>query len=134
MANLKLGGGKSVVIGNPRTQKTPQLLGGVGTGHRQSQGRYIAAEDSGTSVADEVHGRVHRARLGRQDKATKHGKRSGDPRRQTAYGTFVGIRAAVLGKSSVVIRSMACGWRCRAWATSVSTSPGSSNRPVPACG
>ena len=52
MANLKLGGGKSVVIGNPRTQKTPQLLEALARAIDNLKGRYIAAEDSGTSVAD----------------------------------------------------------------------------------
>ena len=105
MAKLKLGGGKSVVIGNPRTQKTPQLLEALARAIDNLKGRYIAAEDSGTSVADMKYMAEFTEHVsGVKDKATKHGKRSGDPSPATAYGTFVGIRAAVkekLGRDSL---------------------------------
>ncbi|MCB1899560.1 Glu/Leu/Phe/Val dehydrogenase dimerization domain-containing protein [Cognatazoarcus halotolerans] len=105
MANLKLGGGKSVVIGNPRTQKTPQLLEALARAVDNLKGRYIAAEDSGTSVADMKYMAEFTPYVsGVKDKATKDGKRSGDPSPATAYGTFVGIRAAVkekLGRDSL---------------------------------
>lgn len=39
MANLKLGGGKSVIIGNPRTQKTPELLAAFARALEQLNGR-----------------------------------------------------------------------------------------------
>ena len=69
------------------------------------KGRYIAAEDSGTSVADMKYMAEFTEHVsGVKDKATKHGKRSGDPSPATAYGTFVGIRAAVkekLGRDSL---------------------------------
>ncbi len=105
MANLKLGGGKSVIIGNPRTQKTPQLLAAFARALEQLNGRYIAAEDSGTSVADmktmaQMTGHV----AGIIDKPSDTGTRSGDPSPATAFGTFIGIKAAVkdkLGRDSL---------------------------------
>ncbi len=105
MANLKLGGGKSVIIGNPRTQKTPQLLAAFARALERLNGRYIAAEDSGTSVADMKYmAQFTRHVAGLVDKPTDQGTRSGDPSPATAYGVFVGIKAAVkerLGRDSL---------------------------------
>lgn len=99
LANLKLGGGKSVVIGNPRTQKTPQLLEALARAVERVNGRYIAAEDSGTSVADiKYMAQFTKHVAGIVDKPTDKGMRSGDPSPATAYGTFVGIKAAVKQK------------------------------------
>jgi leucine dehydrogenase len=96
MANLKLGGGKSVIIGNPRTQKTPELLAAFARALEQLNGRYIAAEDSGTSVADMKYmTQFTRHVAGIHDKPSDEGMRSGDPSPATAYGTFIGIKAAV---------------------------------------
>lgn len=105
MANLKLGGGKSVVIGNPRTDKTPALLEALARAIENLNGRYIAAEDSGTSVADiKYMSQFTKHVAGIVDKPTDNGTRSGDPSPATAYGTFVGIKAAVkerLGRDSL---------------------------------
>jgi leucine dehydrogenase len=105
MANLKLGGGKSVVIGNPRTQKTPELLAAFARALEQLNGRYIAAEDSGTSVADMKYMTQFTQHVaGIHDKPSDEGTRSGDPSPATAYGTFIGIQAAVrerLGRDSL---------------------------------
>ncbi|OYD54961.1 amino acid dehydrogenase [Thauera propionica] len=105
MANLKLGGGKSVIIGNPRTQKTPELLAAFARALEQLNGRYIAAEDSGTSVVDmKTMTQFTRHVAGIHDKPSDQGTRSGDPSPATAYGTFIGIKAAVkerLGRDSL---------------------------------
>ncbi|MCF8150050.1 MAG: amino acid dehydrogenase [Burkholderiaceae bacterium] len=105
MANLKLGGGKTVVIGNPRTDKTPALLEALARAIENLKGRYIAAEDSGTSVDDiKFMSRFTRHVAGITDKPTDIGTRSGDPSPATAYGTFVGIKAAIkdrLGRDQV---------------------------------
>jgi leucine dehydrogenase len=97
MANIKLGGGKSVVIGNPRTQKTPELLAALARAIDNLGGRYVAAEDSGTSVPDMKYMRQFTPHVaGIEDKPAENGTtRSGDPSPATAYGTFVGIKAAV---------------------------------------
>jgi len=105
MARLKLGGGKSVIIGNPRTDKTPALLAAFARALEQLNGRYIAAEDSGTSVADMKYmTQFTRHVAGIHDKPSDEGTRSGDPSPATAYGTFVGIQTAVkerLGRDSL---------------------------------
>ena len=105
MARLKLGGGKSVIIGNPRTDKTPALLAAFARALEQLNGRYIAAEDSGTSVADMKYMTQFTQHVaGIHDKPSDAGTRSGDPSPATAYGTFIGIQAAVkerLGRDSL---------------------------------
>ena len=105
LAGLKLGGGKSVVIGNPRTDKTPALLDSLARAIDRLGGRYIAAEDSGTGVPDMQHMRKRTPFVaGVEEKPSDEGMRSGDPSPSTAYGTFVGIRAAVrerLGRDSL---------------------------------
>ena len=96
MANLKLGGGKSVIIGNPRTQKTPELLAAFARALENLSGRYIAAEDSGTSVADMKYMSQFTSHVaGVHDKPAADGStRSGDPSPATAWGPFVGHKAA----------------------------------------
>ena len=41
-----------VIIGDPQRHKTPELLAAMGRMLERTGNRYIAAEDSGTSVAD----------------------------------------------------------------------------------
>lgn len=97
MARLALGGGKSVIIGNPRTDKSPELLRAFGRALEGMSGKYVAAEDSGTSVADMkiIHETTDHV-SGYHDKVDANGQtRSGDPSPATAYGCFVGIKAAV---------------------------------------
>jgi len=99
MAKLKLGGGKSVVIGNPRSDKTPALLEALARAVENLNGRYIAAEDSGTSVNDiKYMSQFTRHVAGLTEKPSDSGTRSGDPSPATAYGTFIGIKAAVKEK------------------------------------
>ena len=52
LAGLALGGGKSVIIGDPRRDKTDALLRAMGDAIERLGGRYVAAEDSGTCAAD----------------------------------------------------------------------------------
>jgi len=92
MAGLKLGGGKSVIIGDPRQDKTPELLRAMGDFINTLGGRYITAEDSGTSVED-MHIIGERTRfVSGLIEGSEHG---GDPSPSTAYGVFVGLKAAV---------------------------------------
>lgn len=106
LANLDLGGGKSVIIGDPRKDKSEALLESMGRFLEQLGGLYIAAEDSGTSVADlRVMGRQTANVAGIRERPGFDGKPStGDPSPATAWGTFVGIQAAVkhkLGRSDL---------------------------------
>lgn len=97
ISNLPLGGGKSVIIGNPRIDKNEGLLRAMGRFIDSLNGRYIGAEDSGTSVEDiKIMSQETPHVAGILEKATgEGGVRSGDPSPATAYGTFVGLRAAV---------------------------------------
>lgn len=112
IANLPLGGGKSVIIGDPRRDKTPELMRAMGTAVERLGGRYIVAEDSGTSVADMQLMRAATQHIsGIAEKCDAEGNcRSGDPSPMTARGTFVGIQAAVnhrLGRSDLAGVSVA---------------------------
>lgn len=97
LANLKLGGGKSVIIGDPRQHKTEALLEAMGRALERTGGRYIAAEDSGTSVPDlQVMGRLTDNVAGITERTGIDGLPcNGDPSPATAYGCFVGLKAAV---------------------------------------
>ncbi|MBA4503716.1 Glu/Leu/Phe/Val family dehydrogenase [Marinobacterium marinum] len=100
LANLDLGGGKSVIIGDPRQHKTEALMEAMGRCLEQLGGRYIAAEDSGTSVVDlQIMGRHTTQVAGTSEHPGFDGRPSnGDPSPVTAYGVFVGLKAAVRHK------------------------------------
>ncbi len=106
LAGLDLGGGKSVIIGDPARHKTRELMVAMGVAVNRLGGRYIAAEDSGTTVEDlkAMHGVTPHV-VGIADKPTAQGGiRTGDPSPATAYGVYVGIVAAVahrLGRSDL---------------------------------
>ena len=100
LANLDLGGGKSVIIGDPRKHKTEALMEAMGRHLESLGGQYIAAEDSGTSVPDlKIMGRRTRHVAGIAARTGFDGNPSnGDPSPATAYGTFIGLKAAVKHK------------------------------------
>ena len=101
MANLPLGGGKAVIIGDPRKDKTPELLMALGEFIEKLSGCYITAEDSGTSVADMATIGETTQYVSGLVEGKEHG---GDPSPSTAYGTFVGLKSAVkhrLGRSDL---------------------------------
>ena len=58
VADTGLGGGKSVIIGNPKTEKTETLFRAMGRFVDSFEGKYITAEDVGTAVEDMVHVRA----------------------------------------------------------------------------
>lgn len=95
MAGLPLGGGKSVIIGDSRKDKSDALFHAFGRVIESLGGRYIAAEDVGISVADVMTmGKTTRHVAGL---ANGHAA-SGDPSPFTAYGVYLGIKAAVQHK------------------------------------
>jgi leucine dehydrogenase len=51
-AGVNLGGGKAVIVGDPRTQKSEALLRAMGRMIDQLGGEYITGEDVGTTLAD----------------------------------------------------------------------------------
>ncbi len=97
LANLPLGGGKSVIIADPAKDKSAALFREMGRFVESLAGNYIAAQDSGTSVQDLQHIAAETRHVaGTQQAVDDCGKtRSGDPSPATAYGVFVGIKAAV---------------------------------------
>lgn len=96
LAGLPQGGGKSVIIGDPRKDKTPELMRAVGRAVDRLNGAYVIAEDSGTSVADMRHvAECTRHVGGLADAVATAAGRTGDPSPATAYGVFIGIQAAV---------------------------------------
>jgi len=91
ITGLELGGGKAVIIGNSKKDKSPELMKRYGRFIDTLNGNYITAEDVGTSEADMVEIR----------KETKHVTGlpesmggAGDPSPVTAYGTYMGMKAA----------------------------------------
>ncbi len=91
-AGLNLGGGKAVIIGDPNKDKSEALFRAFGRFVQSLGGRYITAEDVGTSVEDMEYINMETdfvAGLPEQFGG------SGDPSPFTALGTFEGIRASV---------------------------------------
>ena len=99
LAGLPQGGGKSVILGDPRRDKTPEMMRAMGRFVETLGGRYVVAEDSGTTVADiRLMALETRHVGGLADAQAAAAGRTGDPSPATAYGVFVGIRAAVRAK------------------------------------
>src|SRR5205085_3744347 len=92
MADLDLGGGKAVIIGDARTQKTPALFEAFGRAVEDVGGKYWTAEDVGVSPTDLAHARKHTRYVAGLD---GHAAASGDPRPVTAEGVFRGIQLCV---------------------------------------
>jgi leucine dehydrogenase len=91
-AGLDLGGGKTVVIGDPRTDKSHLLFRSLGRFVDSLGGRYLAAEDVGTSTADAEIVALETDHI--TGLPVERGG-SGDPSPMTAWGVFCGIRAAL---------------------------------------
>ena len=87
IAGLNLGGGKSVILGDNRTAHREMIFRAHGRAVESLGGRYITAEDVGTSVDD-----MEYVRMETDSVVGVHG-RSGDPSPVTAYGVYRGIKA-----------------------------------------
>jgi leucine dehydrogenase len=101
VADLELGGGKAVIIGDSRTAKTPALFEAFGRAVEAVGGRYWTAEDVGVSPADLQHARKHTRYVAGLE---GHPAASGDPSPVTAEGVFRGLKLAVrhaLGRDDV---------------------------------
>lgn len=91
MADLPLGGGKAVIWGNSKTDKTPDLFRALGRAIATLDGRYWSAEDVGVSVQDMAFAAEETTYVS----GLSTGKAaSGDPSPVTAKGVFLGIKAA----------------------------------------
>lgn len=89
ICDLPYGGGKSVILGDPRRDKTPALLHAMGRAVERFGGRYIIADDVGTSLDD----------LAVMRSETRHTAAATDAAKQplpvTAWGVLNAIQAAV---------------------------------------
>lgn len=90
-AGLNLGGGKTVIIGDSRTQKSEELFRAFGRYVQSLSGRYITAEDVGTTVRDMDW--VHLETKFVTGVSSSCGA-SGDPSPMTARGVWRGMKAA----------------------------------------
>jgi len=90
VAGLNLGGGKSVIIGDNKTTHREMIMRAHGRAVESLGGRYITAEDVGTSVEDMDYIHMETGHV-----VGMAGK-SGDPSPVTAYGTYRGIKACAL--------------------------------------
>src|SRR5699024_1910166 len=89
------GGGKAVIIGDAKTQKTPELMRRFGEFVNSLSGKYITAEDIGMETADmDTVREVTPYVTGVSE--SKGG--SGNPSPITAYGVFMGMKAAAKHK------------------------------------
>lgn len=84
-----LGGGKSVIIADPRKDKTEALLHAFAEVVNSLEGRYIAAEDVGTSMEDMSILKQKTPYVA----ALPSDYSSGDPSRFTAWGVYKGLQA-----------------------------------------
>ncbi len=91
ITGLNLGGGKAVIIGDAKTQKTPELMRKFGEFVHSLSGKYITAEDVGMQTEDMDTVRdvtpyvtgISESRGG-----------SGNPSPVTAFGVYMGMKAA----------------------------------------
>jgi leucine dehydrogenase len=106
-AGLDLGGGKAVIIGDPKRMKSEALLRAYGRFVETLSGRYITAEDVGTALGDmDIVRRETRWVTG----CSKTYGGSGDPSPVTAYGVLQGMKACALeafGSSDLAGRTVA---------------------------
>lgn len=94
VAGLDLGGGKSVIIGDPK-DKTPEMFHSYGRFVDSLNGNYITAEDVGTNVEDMRHIRQETSFV---TGLSRDLGGSGDPSPFTARSTLIGIKAAIQHK------------------------------------
>ena len=106
-SGLNLGGGKSAIIGDPERDKSEELFRSFGRYLETLGGRYIVAEDVGTSTEDMEYIRIETSHVVGVD--VTHGG-SGDPSPFTALGVLQGMKACaeeVFGDASLEDRTVA---------------------------
>lgn len=91
-SGLNLGGGKAVIIGDPKKHKSEALFRSLGTFINSLGGRYITAEDVGTTVQDMEYIFTETPYVTGISRSLGG---SGNPSPHTAYGVFMGMKAAV---------------------------------------
>ena len=93
ITGLSLGGGKAVIIGDSSTQKTEALMRKFGEYVNSLGGKYITAEDVGMNASDMVY--VKKETDFVTGIPVEMGG-SGDPSPVTAFGVYMGMKAAAM--------------------------------------
>ncbi len=104
LAELPFGGGKGVILGDPKRDKTPQLLQAYARIIQQFNGRFTTGEEMGIS-ADDLKVMMQETRFIAGAKGVTH-----DLAPVTAQGVFAGLRACfqvVFGNNSLHGRTIA---------------------------
>ncbi len=92
VAETGLGGGKSVIIGDPRELKSPELFRAMGSFVNAFEGQYITAEDMNIGIPDlELVSQTTEYVVG----LSRESGSSGNPSPYTAYGCMQGMRAVL---------------------------------------
>ena len=107
ISGVDLGGAKSVIIGDARTDKNPALMHAMGGFVERMGGEYIAGQDIGTNSHDMA---VIRGATRHVACVNESAGGAGDPSRTTAYGVSCGVRAvlkATTGSDSIGGRHIA---------------------------
>lgn len=91
IAGLGLGGGKAVIIGDAKTQKTPELMKKFGEFIHSLSGKYITAEDVGMKTEDMDTVRTVTPYVTGVSESLGG---SGNPSPVTAFGVYMGMKAA----------------------------------------
>ena len=91
ITGLNLGGGKAVIIGDSKIDKTPEMIAKFGQYVDSLSGKYITAEDVGTTTQDMDLIREN-TKFVTGVSIEKGG--SGNPSPVTAYGVYMGMKAA----------------------------------------
>lgn len=94
-AGVNLGGGKAVIIGNPKKDKTEALFRAFGRYVESLNGRYITSADVGTGSDDlDFVFQETDHLVGNASSANT----SGDPSPVTSYGIYMGMKASAKEK------------------------------------
>ena len=91
ISGLNLGGGKAVIIGDAKVIKTEALLRKFGRFVKNLNGKYITAEDVNMTTKDMEYIRMETTHVAGLPESMGG---SGDPSPVTAYGTYMGMKAA----------------------------------------
>ncbi len=91
ISGLNLGGGKAVIIGDSRKDKTDELMRKFGQYVNSLSGRYITAEDVGINTHDMEMVKLETDHVTGIPESMGG---SGDPSPVTAYGVYMGMKAA----------------------------------------
>jgi leucine dehydrogenase len=107
ITGLNLGGGKAVIIGDPKSLKTESFLRRFGKFIDSLHGKYITAEDVNMKTADMEYIHMETRHVTGLPESMGGG---GDPSPVTAFGVYMGMKAAaskVFGHDSLAGKRIA---------------------------